>query len=140
MASSIPQVLLLLDGQDRLLEQIYSSLLSKIRAQFTTKEVDYTTAKTLFSDGKPQVVLALHGHVTPRKYKELHTQLAQYTKDGGTVICCCNFSSFCRPPDLCRFFAAFDLQWKSGDYHRTDFALNEAFKPVFGPQLSQPFL
>lgn len=133
MASPAPQILLLLDGQDELLGMIYGPLLSKIKAQFTTAEVDYTKAKDLFANGKPQVVLAVDGHLTRKKHKDLHRQLASYTKDGGAVVCCCNFGSFCRPPDLTQFFASFGLQWKSGDYHRTDFALNEAFKSVFGP-------
>jgi len=138
MASTAPQVQVLLGRKNELLRDMFTPLLSNIKAQFTTIEVDYTKVRDLFKDGKPQVVLAVDGHLTRPKYEGLHAQLAEYTKDGGAVICCCNFSSFCRPPDLNQFFARFGFQWKSGDYQRTDFALNEAFKHVFGaPALSQ---
>lgn len=131
MASTTSQVQVLLDGKDELLRHIYTPLFSKIKAHFTTIEVDYTKVRDLFVDGKPQVVLVVDGHITRRKYQGLHTQLAEYTVDGGAVICCCNFSSFCRPNDLNQFFSRFGFQWKSGEYQRTTFALNVAFRHVF---------
>lgn len=135
MTTNAPQVQVLLGTRNDLLRDLYTPLLSNIKAQFTTTEVDYTKAKDLFVDGKPQVVLAVDGHLTRRKYEGLHAQLVEYTKDGGAVICCCIFSSFCRPPDLNQFFTRFGFQWKSGDYQRTTFALNSAFRHVFGPSV-----
>lgn len=131
MPSTPPQVQVLLGGKNERLRHMYAPLLSNIKAHFTTIEVDYTEVRDLFMGGKPQVVLAVDGQITRRKYEGLHTQLAEYTRDGGAVICCCNFSSFCRPNDLNQFFSRFGFQWKSGDYQRTTFALNIAFKHVF---------
>jgi len=131
MASTAPQVQVLLGNKHELLRDMFTPLFSKIKAQFTTTEVDYTKASDLFVDGLPQVVLAVDGNLTRRKHEGLNAQLAEYTKDGGVVICCCNFSSFCRPPNLNQFFARFGFRWKSGDYHRSDFALHEAFPHVF---------
>ncbi len=132
MASTASQVQVLLGTKNELFRELYAPLLSNIIAHFTTIEVDYTKVKELFTDGKPRVVLAVDGHLTRRNYEGLHAQLAEYTKGGGAVICCCNFSSFCRPPDLNRFLARFGFQWKCGDYQRTTFAVNIAFKHIFG--------
>ncbi len=86
MASTAPQVQVLLGIKTELLRDTFTPLLSNIKAQFTTIEVDYTKVKDLFKDGRPQVVLAVDGHLTRPKYEGLHAQLAEYTKDGGAVI------------------------------------------------------
>jgi hypothetical protein len=45
---------------------------------------------------------------------------------------CCNFSSFVSGPDFIALSENMDLSWGMGNYHRTTFALNPAFKSVFG--------
>ena len=138
MADSAPEVLLLQpkDGmQATLLEDLYKDLIAKIGERFRTSSTDYRDAADLFAEGKPSVVLAVDGVLSAKKYTNLHQQLAQYTKNGGTVIFCCLFSSFCRPNDVARLFTAFDLKWKSGDYHRTSFTINGAFRSAVDAQL-----
>lgn len=136
MSSSNPQVLLLTEGSpDALLEAVYSDFLTTLRTRFRTQEIDFTRSKTLsLEQSQPTVILATHGSITAKRHKALQTELASYVQAGGTLICCLNFSSFCRPPDLNTFMAAFNLPWKSGDYHRTDFVLNQAFKDRFGAE------
>lgn len=138
MAGSTPQVLLLQPStglQADILKDLYKPLLTKIEQQYRTKKVDFTRTNDLFANVQPSVVLAVDGVLSAKKYGALHHQLAQYAKDGGTVILCCLFSSFCSMPNMCRLFATFGLQWKNGDYHRNTFTLNEVFEPRFGTQL-----
>ena len=136
MSSSSPQILLLTEGSsDGLLEQIYGNFLTPLRTRFRTQEIDYTRSKSLsLAHPGPAVILAMEGAITAKSHKPLHTELVSFVQNGGTLICCCNFSSFCRPLDLNAFMAAFGLPWKSGDYHRTDFVLNLAFKDRFGTE------
>lgn len=135
MSSSKPQILLLMEETpDELLEDIYPEFLTALRTKFQTKDISYKSAKSLsLSQSQPAVILAVSGTITERRYRPLHDELVSFVKnDGGTLICCCQFSSFCRPPDLTTFMAKFNLPWKSGDYHRSTFVLNGAFKDRFG--------
>lgn len=138
MTDAVPQILLLqprIGLQADLLKDLYTPLLTKVKGRFRCNESDFTNATDVFAGGKPSVVLAVDGVLSVKQHGVLVQQLAQYTQDGGTVIFCCLFSNFCRPNDMCRLFTRFGLQWKSGDYHRTTFALNEVFQPIFGNQL-----
>lgn len=138
MTNTMPQVLLLQPKtgvQAELLQDLYGPLFRNIRRRFRTTDFDFTKSRNLFAAGKPSVVLAVDGLLSRKRYDGLVQQLAQYTLDGGTVICCCLFSNFCTPPGMENLFTRFGFQWKSGDYHRTTFALNEDFRALFGDQL-----
>lgn len=132
MTSTGAQLVFLRDSEDGILDDIYATFFSKIKDQVSTVDVDFTTTKDIFKDITLQIVLVVGGELTKKLYSGLHSQLARFAKDGGAVICCCNVSSFCLPGDLKDFFGTFGLQWTSGDYHRTDHVLNEAFKLTFG--------
>ena len=138
MTNTMPQVLLLQPKtgmQAEMLQDLYGPLFTKIQQRFRTTDFDFTNSGNLFAGGKPSLVLAVDGLLSRKRYDGLVQQLAQYTRDGGTVICCCLFSSFCRPRDMENLFTRFGFQWKSGDYHRTTFALNKDFRALFGDQL-----
>lgn len=45
---------------------------------------------------------------------------------------CCNFSNFVSGPNFIALTENMELSWEWGDYHRTTFALNPAFRSVFG--------
>ena len=85
-------------------------------------------------DASLRAVLVVDGGFAKQKSKTLQLSLSQYAKAGGAVIMCGLFSSFVSPPDFTALAQRMELPWKMGDYHRTDFALNPAFKSVFGPQ------
>ena len=57
-----------------------------------------------------------------RSQREKATTFVRST--GGTLIFGGIFPSFARPPDIKTMFAAFGMEWESGDYHRTEFSLN----------------
>lgn len=54
----------------------------------------------------------------------LVSEAANYARAGGTVVFIGTFSSFSRPPDVNKLFAAFGQPWKSGSYTRTDHQVN----------------
>ena len=125
--------MLMEDSPDELLEEMLPGFLSTLRTRFQTKDINFKRTKSLsLSQSRPAVILATNGYITKQRYKALHNELISFVNDGGTLICCCNFSNFCRPADLDAFFAAFGVRWKNGDYHRSTFVLNEAFKDRFG--------
>ena len=135
MSSPNPKILLLVDGSpDGLLEEIFPAFLDALRKQFQTEDINFKRTKSLsLSQSRPAVILATNGSIAQSRYRTLRNELVSFVNDGGTLICCCNFASFCRPLDFNTFMAAFDLPWKSGDYHRSTFVLNQAFKDRFGP-------
>lgn len=138
MANTLPQVLLVQPKtgiQAELLENIYGPLFRKIQRQFRTNDFDFEKSRELFAGGKPSVVLVVDGLFSRKRYDGLVQQLAQYTMDDGTVICCGLFSNFCTPRGMENLFSGFGFQWKSGDYHRTTFTINEDFRPVLGDRL-----
>ena len=64
--------------------------------------------------------------VTPDISK--HTDLIKnFLKQGGTFICCGQWSSTIRPLDANKFFSKLGLPWEFGDYLRTDDHFNRNF-------------
>ncbi|EJD39988.1 hypothetical protein AURDEDRAFT_70606, partial [Auricularia subglabra TFB-10046 SS5] len=61
-----------------------------------------------------------------------HAALFDWTRFGGNLVLCGQFSNSVRPPDLQKLFQGWGLSWESGSYHRTDFALTPAFAPTPG--------
>lgn len=72
------------------------------------------------------------GGLSKKKYKNIRIRLSGYAKAGGTVILACLFSNFVSGPNFASMCQNMDLPWGWGDYHRTVFALNPAFAPIFG--------
>ena len=135
MDGTTTQILLLPLAQEELFNQMYTPLCSQISAKYTTvRKTTVDDAYSFISSSKPAAVLIADGGLALKKNNHLQRSLIRYAKAGGTVIFGCLFSSFVRPSDLGDLFQKFDLGWKSGDYHRTTFILNEAMKPIFGQQ------
>lgn len=140
MAEQKPQILVVQLGdemQTSIFSDLYSVLQNKIEEYYEL--VKKTTAHTVIdslsqSDTQPKAVLVVDGGVSKQKFRKVQTQLCSYAKHGGTVILCCLFSSFVSTPDFIALAGNMDLAWEWGDYHRTVFALNPAFRPVFGYQ------
>lgn len=140
MADAKPQVLILQLGDQMqlgLFEDIYSGLRMKVEAHYeVVKKTTAATAIECLSQPNLQLkaVLVVDGGLAKQKFKKVQVKLASYAKGGGTVILCCNFSSFVSGPDFVAMAGNMGLQWEWGDYHRTDFALNPAFESVFGSE------
>lgn len=60
----------------------------------------------------------------------LVSEAANYAQAEGIVIFMGTFSSFSRPPDVNKLFAAFGQPWKSGSYTRTDHKVNRGMRRI----------
>ncbi|KAL8996184.1 MAG: hypothetical protein Q9169_004250 [Polycauliona sp. 2 TL-2023] len=133
------QVLLLRLGdetQTSIFDDLYQDFCDEIGAKYSisqaksAREVD-----SLLSNPSLQAILIVDGGLTVGKeHIVLQKQLSSYVNAGGTVIFCCLFSSFVRPPDVNRMFRSFGLPWEFGDYHRSTFYLSQKIKSVLGHQ------
>ena len=138
MGTSTAQILYLRLGdetQASLFDDMYQDVRTKIASLSSTEEAKTSAAaQTSLSTQRFKAILAVDGGIATRRNNAFQKSLATYAKNGGTVIFCCLFSSFVRPPDMNKLWENFELPWKSGDYHRTTFYLNQKMKNVLGSQ------
>lgn len=138
MAASTAQILYLRLGdnaQVSIYDDLYKSLHTQIASLCSITEAKtLAAAQSLLSTQSFKAVLAVDGGIAIRRNNALQKQLASYAKNGGTVIFCCLFSSFVRPPDMDKLWQNFEQPWKSGDYHRTTFYLSQKVKTILGSQ------
>lgn len=124
-----PQILLLqLGDQEDLFNNLYTGLCTKIQSKYTVVKTSSLTAEHL---AHSEAVIETDGGLSKKKYKNIQIRLSEYAKAGGTVILACLFSNFVSEPDFDFMCQNMDLPWGWGDYHRTVFALNPNFAPVF---------
>lgn len=137
MAVTKPQITLLQLGesyQRGIFDDLYTGLCTKMEEQYALiKSPSLTTEHLAYS----KAIIVTDGGLSQKKNKSIQVGLSQYAKNGGTVILACLFSSFVRGSDFAVMCQNMQLHWGWGDYHRTDFALNPAFAPVFGDKAFQ---
>lgn len=127
-----PQILLLQLGevyQGEIFNDIYIGLCTKIEEHYKVIKTKTLTTEHL---AHSKAIIVADGGLSKNKHRNIQNRLSEYAKSGGTVILACLFSSFVRGPDFASMCRTMELPWGWGDYHRTDFALNPAFAPVFG--------
>lgn len=127
-----PQILLLQLGEPyegNIFKNLYTDLCTKIEEHYTVIKTKSLTTEHL---AQSKTIIVTDGGLSKNKRKNVQIRLSEYAKAGGTVMLACLFSSFVSPPDFTSICRNMDLPWGFGDYHRTDFALNPAFAPVFG--------
>lgn len=138
MAASTPHILYLrlgTDTQNCLFDELYQGVRAQIASLASTQEAtSMASAQSLLSTQSFMAVLVVDGGLSVKKHNALQKQLASYATVGGTVIFCCLFASFIRPPDMNRLWKNFNEPWESGDYHRSTFYLSQKMKNVFGSQ------
>ncbi|KAL8914975.1 MAG: hypothetical protein Q9172_006980 [Xanthocarpia lactea] len=125
------------DGmQSSIFDDMYQSLCTEIDEKYsTTQALSAADVKPLLSSPSLKAILVVDGGLSTGKHHiKLQKELSTYAKAGGTIIFCCLFSDFVRPPDLDRLFQSFGLSWESGEYHRTIFYLSQPIKSVLGHQ------
>lgn len=142
--TSTPEVLFLKEflarGEegDRLFRDIYGPLKTKIKTKYKTqKKRCGRAARSSLMGRKPMVILSVDaGLLGKRKsYVDFQFELVEYVRNGGTLILACLFSGNASPELHDAMLARFGLPWKYGDYHRSTFFRNPAFRDVLGPQL-----
>ncbi|KAL8981037.1 MAG: hypothetical protein Q9177_005699 [Variospora cf. flavescens] len=138
MAASTPHILYLrlgTDIQDDLFDELYQGVRAQIASLASTQEAtSMESAQSLLSTQSFMAVLVVDGGSSVKEHNALQKQLVSYATVGGTVIFCCLFASFIRPPDMSQLWKNFNEPWKSGDYHRSTFYLSQKMKNVFGSQ------
>lgn len=139
--TDVPQQVLFLKlspQYDSIFNDLYAPVEAKIKTDFQTQEQrSIGGARTYLSTTRPLAILAVDAGLLGNTYEQgrLQKELARYVRSGGTLIMACLFSSFSRPPQLDAFYRRIDVPWRVGDYHRTTFYRNPAFKAIFGSQL-----
>ena len=124
------------DGtQTSIYPSMYKDNEVQIAFKYTTTRLN-TAASTLdcIRKSPPAAIICVDGGISDPKYVNFQSRLAVYAQSGGTVIFAHLFSNFVSGSNMKRLWGSFGLDWQSGDYHRTDFALNPGCKDVFGSQ------
>ncbi|KAI4116013.1 MAG: hypothetical protein LQ345_003493 [Seirophora villosa] len=144
MAISRPQILYLRLGNDTqagIFDDLYQNVRARVASLASTQEAtSMAIAQSLLSTQSFKIVLVVDGGISVKKHNALQKQLASYATVGGTVIFCCIFSGFVRPPDMSKLWKNFNEPWASGDYHRSTFYLSQRMKNVFGSQRARSLL
>ncbi|KAI4274378.1 MAG: hypothetical protein LQ337_003977 [Flavoplaca oasis] len=122
--------------QTSIFDDLYQPFCDEISQIYTIVSArSAAEVEPLLSHSSLRAILVVDGGLTVGKeHIALQKQLSSYAQAGGTVIFCCLFTSFSRPPDLNRMFQSFGLPWEFGAYHRTTFYLSQNTKSVLGHQ------
>lgn len=143
-STSTPEVLFLKEflarGEegDGSFRDIYGLLKTNIKSKYRAqKKRCGKAARSVLTERKTRVILSVDaGLLGKRKsYIDFQLELVEYVRNGGTLILACLFSGNATPELHDALLARFELPWKYGDYHRTTFFRNPAFRDVLGPQL-----
>lgn len=132
MPTTKPQILLLQLGdqyQQDIFNDLYIGLCTKFEEHYTVVKTGSLTKEHLIYSG---AIVVTDGGLSKKKHKNIQIRLSEYARAGGTLILACLFSNFVSGPNFDSMCLNMELPWGWGDYHRTDFALNPAFAPVFG--------
>lgn len=122
-----PQILLLSLAYRDFLDEIYSPLFSKLSKVANIKHAKTANAALqMVAETSFKAIIITDEGLTwsKKKNQEVLAKIKAYVENGGIAIAGLLFPSFSAMDDLVRFFAAFGLRWKHGDYHRTTFQLS----------------
>ncbi|KAK0213825.1 hypothetical protein IW262DRAFT_1279619 [Armillaria fumosa] len=127
MTTSPPSVLILALAHERFMYSPYTQLMESMKACATVTQVE--TKGEFAREMKlspPTVVIAIDAGISEPENSVVLQRLLQYTRGGGTTICCCNFSNAIHNARVKTFFATCGLPWDLGSYFRTTAHLNQA--------------
>lgn len=121
-----PEILLLSLAYQSFLDEIYSSLIDKLSNGSSLKRAKTAAGAIRFlEEHNPKAIIITDEGLTERSNRQVLQKVVAYVKNGGLAIIGLHFPNFVRMDAMENFFAgAFQLPWKRGDYHRTDFELN----------------
>lgn len=124
-----PVILLLSLAYQSFLDEIYSSLIDKLSSGSSLKRAKTAAGAIRFLDGhNPKAIIITDEGLTERSNRQVLQKVVAYVKNGGLAIIGLHFPNFVRMDAMENFFSgAFQLPWKRGDYHRTDFELNPSY-------------
>ncbi|PBK87964.1 hypothetical protein ARMGADRAFT_1120790 [Armillaria gallica] len=127
MTTSLSSVLILALAQERFLYSDYAQLMESMKACATVTQVE--TKGEFAREMKlspPTIVIAIDAGISEPENSVVFQRLLRYTREGGTTVCCCNFSGAIQNARVKTFFATWGLPWDLGSYFRTTVHLNQA--------------
>ncbi|KAK7471091.1 hypothetical protein VKT23_002506 [Stygiomarasmius scandens] len=114
-----PVIYILSLFQERFMSGTWSNLFAAMEedAQVSPPIESVAELRLRMNTKKPTAILVIDAGITQPRFETVLNELVEYTKSGGTVVCCCNFtgdlSSSGRP-----FFSNWDLPWDFSQYCR----------------------
>ena len=131
--SSKPFVLIISLGESSMFNDIHTHLLTTLSSMCVCKQVtESKEALGTLWNRKPAAVLITDPTIADARnpHPTLTAKLVEYVRSGGTVVFGGMFSSLVAPDDSDAFFKnIWGLDWKTGAYHRSTFALNPRTHP-----------
>ncbi|KAK0514708.1 hypothetical protein JMJ35_003325 [Cladonia borealis] len=123
---------------ENLFDSIYSDLIASLLAKYHVQRArSLSGAQRHLNEHQPIAILLPDPAVTLKQNSALLGQVINYVQAGGFAIFSCNFSSFINESTMDRFWKkSWSLDWKFGDYHRTDVYLNRSITQL--PMSSLP--
>jgi hypothetical protein len=130
--STMPEIFVFSLGdafEQSLLRGVHGHLLDAIAAKSRLRQA--TTAQEalqLFDQNdSPKGVLVADPGIVASRNNVVSRKLADYVRNGGTVVLGGLFSTNIRPNDVGKYMRQkWDLLWEAGSYHRTTLVLNQA--------------
>ncbi|KAI2856767.1 hypothetical protein CBS76997_11456 [Aspergillus niger] len=129
-----PRILLLSLAYRDFLDEVYCTLFSRLSELANIKRAKTANAalqiigETTFK----AIIITDEGLAeSNQENQEVLVKIKAYVEKGGIAIVGLHFPNFTPMDKFRRFFEAFGLAWKNGDYHRTTFRLNPS---VFLPE------
>ena len=110
-------------GLDEMNAHIFEHL--KQRGKVEVIESRERASRRISTQPRPQAVLLTDGYITEPGQDKLREEVAEYARQGGTVVLCCQFSSFVSGDAMEALLQqTFGLPWTHANYYRSTFSLN----------------
>lgn len=107
-------------------DSIYSDLITSLGAKYRIQRArSLSGAQRYLNEHQPIAILLPDPAITLEQNSTALGQVREYVQAGGFAIFAGSFSSFITPPAMDEFWErSWGLDWKFGNYHRTDVYLN----------------
>ncbi|KAI1382466.1 hypothetical protein F4677DRAFT_401966 [Hypoxylon crocopeplum] len=125
--AAMPRVLLISLNFRPIFDNMYDPLLAKIRSKATIQRAKKATSaiRLVLEEPRPVAVLITDEAITTTQNSAVWDTVLGYVRQGGTSVVMGHFPGFVTPNYVGPFFAKARLQWRSGSYYRSAFALNQ---------------
>ena len=107
-------------------DSIYSNFITSLVAKYHVQRArSLSGAQRYLNEHQPIAILLPDPAVTLEQNSALLGQVINYVQAGGFAVFSCLFSSFITPPDMNKLWkTSWGLDWKFGNYHRTNVYLD----------------
>lgn len=121
-------------GSDELNAHVFEHL--KRRGTVEVIKSREAALRKLSTQPRPHAVLLTDAYITEEGQEPLRERVAEYARQGGTLVLCCQFSTFVYGGAMGALLQeTFGLPWMRFDYYRSTFAPNPGFRGIDGVSL-----